>query len=84
MLGKDFVTFKLMWNVKQTNDAAKKADIRQNYLNYGAVTAYGEMLQSLGAKTYIPVYRDNNDCIQIPYIEVDGQRHLEAVKEAAS
>ena len=59
------------------NSQAIEKDINRNHVNYGSVTTLALIMRDFGHTTDIPVWEDDNGCLRIPYIEIDGQKFIE-------
>lgn len=53
-----------------TNDNATYNDIYRNHVNYGATTAYANILRRFGVNVDVPVYEDNG-FLKIPKVLVN-------------
>lgn len=64
------ITKSALW----VNAQAKKGDVRRNRVNYGSVAALAQVIQDFGHKINIAVWEDDNSCLRIPLIEIDGEK----------
>lgn len=61
----------------RTNDCADDKDTNRNHVNYGSTTAWVWVMIDMGHKVNLPVREDDNGCLRIPFIEIDGQKYIE-------
>lgn len=61
----------------RTNDCADDKDKNRNHVNYGEATAWTQVMEDMGHKTDLPVWEDENGCLRIPYVEIDGEKYIE-------
>lgn len=60
--------------VTDTNFYAVEKDVNRNHTNYGSVTAWAEILQDFGCKTFTAVWEDGSGCLRVPYITIDDEK----------
>lgn len=56
------------------NAQAKDGDVERNRVNYGETIAWTRVMRDLGHKTNVAVWEDENGCLRIPFIEIDGEK----------
>lgn len=54
----------------RVNDLANAKDVERNRVNYGEATAWATVLRDMGHATSTPVWKDDNGCLRIPFIEI--------------
>ena len=73
---KNIMIEELKMNLKKsvlwTNDNADRKDLNRNHVNYGATTAYANILRSFGVDVDVPVYEDNG-FLRIPKILINSE-----------
>lgn len=55
----------------RTNACADEVDINRNHINYGGASTIAQVLDDFGYKVNLPVWEDGNQCLRIPFIQVD-------------
>lgn len=68
----DSIISDLIKHAMWTNDNANKSDINRNHVNYGATTAYANMLRNFGVNVDVPVYGDG-ELLRIPKMAIDAR-----------
>jgi len=69
----DTLKERFIWYAGRVSDCADDRDINRSHVNYGVTTAFSQVLEDMGHKTDIPVWEDENGCLRIPYITLDGE-----------
>lgn len=54
------------------NQCAEDKDINRNHVNYGSTTTYAKVLRELGHEVDVPVWGDENGCLRIPRLNING------------
>ena len=57
----------------RVNRNANEKDVDCNHVNYGHATAIADSLRYLGHEVNIPVWCDDNGCLRIPKLSIDGK-----------
>lgn len=73
----DTLKVRIYQAANNANSQADTKDINRNHVNYGAVAELARIMRDFGHKTDIPVWEDDNGCLRIPYIEIDGSKYIE-------
>lgn len=60
-----------------TNYCADNKDTNRNHVSYGQYTAWIRMIGDMGHRTNLAVWEDDNGCLRIPFIEIDGEKWTE-------
>lgn len=61
----------------RTNGCADSKDVLRNHTNYGECTAWVRVMIDMGHKVNLPVWEDDNGCLRIPFLEIDGEKWIE-------
>lgn len=62
------------------NDCAEQKAVNRNHTNYGFLSAWLQVIIDMGHKTTGPVWEDENGCLRVPFIDIDGQKIIEFSK----
>lgn len=76
----EFLKLEAIRSAMWTNSNADDKDVNRNHTNYGSTTSYMRILHELGHKTFLPVWEDDNGCLRIPFIQIDGIKIIEFEK----
>lgn len=54
-----------------TNICADEKAVNGNHINYGGASAIAQVLIDFNCTVKLPVWKDENKCFRIPFIQVD-------------
>lgn len=67
------IKVKVIETIWKMNQQAKDGDINRNHVNYGAVSAYGDILRCMGHKTELSnCWENDKGCLVISCASIDG------------
>lgn len=71
-----FMTIKgrLCMAAMRINTYAEDKDLSRNHVNYGELSAWKQVLEDMGHRVGAWVWEDENGCLRIPQVEIDGIR----------
>lgn len=73
----DEIMGRAMQAASATNGNADRNDVNRNHVNYGITTTWAQVMQDMGHNVKVPVWEDENGCLRIPFLEIDGKRVIE-------